>query len=156
MRIMATIPLLVLAALIGAAGPSAAETIRADQPDSVVRALQSAGYRAALKTDEVGDPMIESASSGKEFAVFFYGCKNNAACSSVQFFAGYGKKASLEHLNAWNRDNRFGRAYRADNEFSRIEMDVDLDDGGMSEALFHDNLEYWAVVMAAFEKHIAD
>ena len=35
-------------------------------------------------------------------------------------------------------------------------MEVDLDDGGVSTTLFEDNLEFWVVVMAAFEKHIGD
>jgi hypothetical protein len=37
---------------------------------------------------------------------------------------------------------------------SRVEMDVDLDDGGMSYGLFEDNLQFWVATMAAFEKHI--
>jgi hypothetical protein len=33
-------------------------------------------------------------------------------------------------------------------------MDVDLDDGGISSKLFEDNLEFWVLLMAQFEKHI--
>ena len=33
-------------------------------------------------------------------------------------------------------------------------MDVDLDDGGLSTALFTDNLEFWTSVVGRFEKHI--
>ena len=36
----------------------------AQNPDSVVKALQKAGFRAELNKDSAGDPMIESAASG--------------------------------------------------------------------------------------------
>jgi hypothetical protein len=35
-----------------------------------------------------------------------------------------------------------------------VEMDVDLDDGGMSEALFIDNLQFWQSVLGKFEEAI--
>ncbi len=33
-------------------------------------------------------------------------------------------------------------------------MDLDLDDGGISQALFNDNVEFWASVVGDFERHI--
>ena len=57
-----------MAAAIGALGaapalaqkntvPEAAYMVRAQDPASVVRALQGGGYTATLGTDKVGDPM---------------------------------------------------------------------------------------------------
>ena len=37
---------------------------------------------------------------------------------------------------------------------ARLEMDVYLDDGGMSRLLFEDNIEFWVSILANFEKHI--
>ena len=57
-------------------------------------------------------------------------------------------------MNQWNAENRFGRGYLTDEGSARIEMDVDLDDGGLSRELFIDNLEFWVLVMSRFEDYI--
>jgi len=100
--------------------------------------------------------MIVSGVSGTEFRILFYNCKDNRNCATVQFQTGYtlDKKPTLEKINAWNSSQRFGRAYLDKEQDPMIEMDVDLDDGGVSKALFTDNLEFWASVLANFEKHI--
>jgi hypothetical protein len=133
-----------------------AQMVQALSPSSVANALQSAGYRAELTKDSGGDPMIKSTSSGSDFSILFYGCTKNSDCTTVQFFAGYQKpkNGSLSSMNEFNAKNRFVRAYQADTGSARIEMDVDLDDGGMSRALFTDNLEFWVLMMDRFEKHI--
>jgi hypothetical protein len=132
---------------------SAAE-VQATDPQSVAEALQQAGYRAQLSVDETGDPLILSSESGVTFRVFFYNCTDNTDCRTIQFYVGYSDTdATLESVNAWNRDNRFGRAYLGDDGVVRLEMDVDLDDGGMSQALFEDNVEFWVSAMARFAMH---
>lgn len=143
-------------ALSALSAPAFAAPVTAANPQSVAKALQDAGYRAEMSKDDSGDPMIKSTSSGTNFLVLFYGCKDNKNCATVQFFAGYtdAKHASLSALNEWNAKNRFGRAYLTDTGSVRLEMDVDLDDGGMSELLFQDNVEFWVAIMASFEKHI--
>lgn len=144
------------AALLGISGTAHAQMVRAQDPSSVVSALQGAGYKAELTKDDSGDPLIRSTSSGSNFAIFFFGCTKNVDCRTIQFFAGYDrdKSPSLSQMNDWNSRKRFGRAYLADKGAARIEMDVDLDDGGMSTKLFEDNLEFWVLLMAQFEKHI--
>jgi hypothetical protein len=134
-----------------------AQQVSANSPSSISAAMQAAGYRAEVTRDDSGDPMIRSTSSGSTFAVFFYGCEKGSNCTTVQFFASYTKpaNASLSSLNAFNSKNRFVRAYLSDSGSARLEMDVDLDDGGMSRELFQDNLEFWVLLMAKFEKHIA-
>ena len=146
-----------LAALAMAVVPAAAQAqnITAQNPSSVSAAMQRAGYAAQLTKDTGGDPMITSSSGGSSFTVFFYNCTNHTDCRTIQFFAGYpDKPSSLRVINGWNAEHRFGRAYLSDKGSSRVEMDVDLDDGGMSYGLFEDNVQFWAATMAAFEKHI--
>jgi Putative bacterial sensory transduction regulator len=147
-----------LFALVGAftfGGAAQAQMVTAQNPQSIVNALQNAGYKAELTKDGTGDPLVKSSSGGSSFAVFFFGCTKNVDCATIQFFAGYtDKKATLSQMNDWNSKKRFGRAYIADSGAARIEMDVDLDDGGMSAKLFEDNIEFWVVTMGAFEKHI--
>lgn len=132
-----------------------AQTVTAANPQSVVAALQAGGYKAILGKDSSGDPKIESASSGSRFIVNFYGCTNNVRCSSVTFWAGWsGTKATLHDINEWNKNKRFSRAYIDSAGDPIMEFDVDLDEGGMSQALFIDNLEVWEGAIAAYKKHI--
>ena len=147
---------ILVAALFSFSGTAQAQMVRAQDPSSVVRALQGAGYKAEMTKDESGDPLIRSTSSGSNFAIFFFGCTKNVDCRTIQFFAGYDrdKSPSLSQMNDWNSRKRFGRAYVSDKGAARIEMDVDLDDGGISTKLFEDNLEFWGLLMAQFEKHI--
>ena len=147
--------ILVTAATFAFAGAAQAQMVTAQNPQSIVNALQNAGYKAELSKDGTGDPLIKSSSGGSSFAVFFFGCTKNVDCATIQFFAGYtDKKVTLSQMNDWNSKKRFGRAYVADSGAARIEMDVDLDDGGVSAKLFEDNVEFWVVTMSAFEKHI--
>lgn len=151
-------PILAIAIASLGASPALAQQVTAKDPQSVSRALLAAGYQAEVKTDVEGDPMIVSASSGTKFGVFFYNCTNHLNCATVQFHAAFdmppGKAPSLERINSWNRSQRFGRAYLDKEGDPAIEMDLDLDDGGMSQALFVDNLEFWVSVLARFEKEI--
>ena len=149
--------LLALVLVLGlAATPAAAEMVRAQDPQTLVRALQAADYSATMGTNQVGDPMITSAGDGVTFQIHFYNCKNHINCATINFHAGYdvAQGPSLEAINAWNRGNRFGRAYLDRENDPILEMDVDLDDGGLSALLFIDNVEFWTSVLGAFENYI--
>ena len=136
--------------------PAQAQMVRGQDPQTLVRALQKEGFSAKLGVDKVGDPMITSGVSGTTFQIFFYNCTDHKACATVSFHAGYDLKTNigLDKINEWNRGKRFGRAYLDKENDPILEMDVDLDDGGLSQALFTDNVEFWASVLAEFEKHI--
>jgi hypothetical protein len=148
---------LALAAFAAAwAVPTQAQMVRAQDPGSLVRALQGAGYSARIGTDKVGDPMITSGVAGTNFQIFFYNCTDHRQCATVQFHSGYdlSTPVSLVRINEWNSSQRFGRAYLDKENDPILEMDVDLDDGGVSALLFIDNIEFWASVLGRFEKHI--
>jgi hypothetical protein len=153
---MKLLSLALAAGLFAIAAPAAAENVRPQDPGSLVRALQAGGYQAKLGTDKVGDPMITSAASGTTFQIFFYNCTAHKECATVQFHSGYdfNKPLPLETINAWNSSQRFGRAYLDKENDPILEMDVDLDDGGVTPLLFIDNMEFWASVLPKFEKHI--
>ncbi|HEY0044917.1 MAG TPA: YbjN domain-containing protein [Allosphingosinicella sp.] len=147
------IPALAAAAF---AMPAQAQMVTAANPDSVVKTLQDAGYTAKLAKDNTGDPMIESAATGSSFRVLFYGCTGGRNCATIQFTTGYDTdgKTSLAAANEWNSKQRFGRAFIDKDGDPILQMDVDLDDGGVSKLLFTDNLEFWIAVKQGFEKHI--
>ncbi|MEN3748836.1 YbjN domain-containing protein [Sphingomonas sp. HF-S3] len=138
--------------------PAAAQMVRGQNPQSVLAAMKAGGYSGAtLSTDKGGDPMINAETNDTKFAVFFYNCKDNKDCATVQFYTAYKaeKPIALERINEWNNSRRFGRASLDKDNDPVIRMDVDLDDGGMPQALFIDNLEFWESVVVGFEKHIA-
>lgn len=139
-----------------AASAAQADEVRSDDPSSLVRAMQDAGYRAELTKDNSGDPMIKSSASGIDFSILFYGCRSNRNCTTVQFFAGFKEpdNGSLTAMNKWNADNRFGQAYQAESGSARIEYDLDLDMGGMSAALFKDNVEVFVSLADRYRKYV--
>ena len=148
---------LAVAALASAwAMPAQAQMVNAQEPNSVVSALLDAGYSAKLGTDAVGDPMITSSVGGTSFQIFFYNCVQHKACATVQFHSGYDLESpvGLELINNWNRTQRFARAFLDKENDPVLEMDVDLDDGGMSRLLFIDNIEFWDTILVEFEKRI--
>jgi len=109
-----------------------------------------------LGTDGVGDPMITSKVAGTTYQIFFYNCTNHTNCATVQFHSGYHlpKPVTLDQINHWNSSERFGRAYLDKVNDPILEMDVDLDDGGVAPLLFIDNIEFWASVLPKFEQLI--
>ena len=148
---------LTVLAVMAASGalPAQAQMVRAQDPDSVVEALQASGYTATLGTDGVGDPMVTSAVGGTTFQIYFYNCTDNRECATVQFHSGYDLAGQdVERMNEWNRTKRFARAYLDREDDPILEMDVDLDDGGVSRPLFIDNLQFWTSVLADFERFI--
>jgi hypothetical protein len=145
-----------LLAMASASAPAEAQMVRAQDPQSLVRAMKAHGYAAELSADKTGDPMIRSTLSGTNYQILFYNCTDHKECATVQFHVGYDLKTgpSLESINEWNRTQRFGHAHLDKENDPILEMDVDLDDGGLNEMLFIDNIEFWTNALNRFEKHI--
>ncbi len=144
------------AAMAATSNPVTAAEVRAQDPASVVAAMTKAGYTVELSKDTVGDPKIVTKTpDGTNFQVFFYNCTDNTDCRTIQFNAGYTEAtATYEFINEWNRSQRFGQAYLDKEGDPVLQMDVDLDDGGMSQLLFEDNLQFWTSVISRFEDQI--
>lgn len=137
---------------------SAAAQITADV-DQIAEVMRDAGYRAEITEADDGTPKIESATAGYNFAVLFYGCEGVNNCKTIQLFSWKSLKddqITLEKLNSWNSGMRFARAHRDSDGDPIIQMDIDLEDGGMPAALLKDNLEYWDSILADFMRFISD
>lgn len=133
------------------ASPLAAAPVTAD-PAEIAAILQREGYQAKL-AGQPGEPRIETAMSGYQMAIYFYGCDGKGqGCKSVQFYAGFNPDTNptLQAMNDYARDNRWGRIYLDKENDPVIEMDVDLEAGGMSEELFLDNIAYWDTILTKF------
>src|SRR3569623_1025485 len=133
-----------LSLTMAAAAPAQAQSLVTPDPIQIQSILQSNGYRAEISKDKSGDPMITSGVGGAKFLVLFYGCTNHVKCTTIQFYAGFeGTKMTVGDMNEWNKAHRFSRAYIDKDGDPCIEGDLDLDSGGMSRALFLDNLDTW-------------
>ena len=86
--------------------------ICASRPETVVAALQAAGYKAQLGKDNQGDPSITSAAAGYDFDILFYGCEEHLKCDSLQFRLTFGpyENHTPDLANLWNRDKRLLKA----------------------------------------------
>jgi Putative bacterial sensory transduction regulator len=147
--------LIVAGAFSAFSGTASAQMVEARNPSTVVRALQNGGYKAILTKDSTGDPKIESSSSGAKFIINFYGCTDNKDCRTLTFYAGWtSKDTSMNQMNEWNKSKRFSRGYIDKDGDPVMEFDLDLDDGGMSEQLFIDNVEFWEFSIGNFKKRI--
>lgn len=161
-------PFLALALAVIAATPALAEStttstttpasvnIMASNPEQVAAALQTFGYRAELTKDDQGDPKIKSSAGGANFSVYFYGCEKNVDCTSIQLSAGFDleKGTTLEVVNDWNANKRFGKVYMDDEKDPYIEMDIEMDGAGIPEDTFRMNMETWDKIVADFQTHI--
>lgn len=124
--------------------PCGTGLICANAPQTIVDAMQKAGYKAVLGKDRAGDPMIESAANGYNFSIFFYECVDNKACGSLQFLAHF--EASDEHTpayaNLWNRTKRFSQmSIEADKSIS-FRYDISTY-GGLNARNFADQIDWW-------------
>ena len=84
-----TLAVAAMVAALALPGTALAQNVRAQDPQTLIDTLLQAGYRAQLDTDETGDPLIRSTSSGSDFLIFFFGCTGNTDCRTIQFYAGY-------------------------------------------------------------------
>lgn len=136
-------------------GGPAQRLVFASEPERIAEILRSEGLAARLGTDSYGDPKIESASQGATWVLYFFECRDNANCRSVQFFSGFDVEPGLppEQVAAWNRENRYAKVTVDEEGDPRFQMDVNLD-RGVTEANFRDTIYLWNQVLAAFLAHI--
>lgn len=150
---------MIVAAPAGATDTAAcgAGMVCASNPQTIVAALQKAGYTAELSKDDTGDPMINSAASGYRFSVMFYGCEKAAKCDSLQFQATFDahKGVTPEYVNKWNRAKRFIRASMNDEKELQLRYDV-ATIGGVNQANFKDVLDWWAAMLGEYSKYAGE
>ena len=142
--------------LIGLAGmaaaPASAENVTADIPQ-IARIMQAEGLQAKIEAEDDGRPYILSGLSGYSFIVRPYGCNDDwTDCKFIQLRAGFtpNVKPTLAEVNKHAADNFFGRFYLDEENDPIIELDLNLEAGGMSRELFVDNLAYWDMALATY------
>lgn len=105
-----------------------------------------------LVTDTAGDPMINAMNSGYDYHVFFYDCTPNEDCTNLMFHALFydtAEQISSEDIMAFNRRNRWVKAYHDTTNGTVLEMDVNFY-GQVSPDLLETSYEYWRGAFAKF------
>jgi Putative bacterial sensory transduction regulator len=138
-------------------GPCGAGLVCANAPATVLKGLQDAGYRAKLDKDSAGDPTISSSASGYNYEIYFYGCKANVNCDSLQFHISFEKDDANtpELANKWNRDKRFGQASISDKGSFVMGFDVTTQ-GGLNAKNFADVVDWWQVTLGNLRTFFAE
>jgi len=113
------------------------------------------GYGSAtLETQDSGDPKISGKIEGVTYQVYFMNCTENKDCEDLNFYAGFlDNKQTLEVINAWNRDKRFGKAYLDSDLDAVIEFDLNLEHG-----ISRDNADaafsLWSLILDQYTTYI--
>jgi hypothetical protein len=116
----------------------------ASNPDTIMRAMDKAGLKPKLSTDNSGDPMIESDEASYHFDVYFYGCERHKNCDSLRFEVAFRKEPdnTLELANKWNAGKRFLQASVKPDGKLVVSYDV-ATIGGLTERNMADVLDWW-------------
>ena len=160
MRRLALAAALVLNVSPLTAGAAFAQTAPAPAPATASRGLTPAevgtwitglGGRVGPVQTQNGLTFFTVTNAGLTWAVFFYGCEAGV-CGEVQFSAVVpGAGATLDKVNAWNRDNRYLKAFHtsAETPTATVQYDVVVLSGGGVTQLA-DPLAVWLQLLPKF------
>lgn len=128
--------------------PCGKDMVCASDPESVANGIMLAGYRAKLESDKSGDPVIKSGANGYDYSVHFYGCKENKACDSLEFYVGFADdgKNTPDLANRWNKNKRFIHMAVQDDGILSVSYDV-ATIGGINQANFADIMAWWDTML---------
>lgn len=156
---------IIMAAALLLAAPAIAQTasapagaITAADPESIVKALQAAGYRGSVKKNKDGQPYVDSAANGHGFSIDLYNCEDNekkTGCKTMLFSTWWKPEPYLTVAlaNRYNSKSMFGRAYINDKSELVLELPVTTV-GGINQANFEDVVDWWSNVDGDMDKMI--
>jgi hypothetical protein len=137
------------------AAPASAKNVVADV-DQIAAVMKTDGKQAEIKTAK-SERYVSAVAAGYTYAILPFGCDDAGKnCKSVQFFIAFNPDTSpsLEAMNEYARTKRWGRIYLDKDGDPAMEFDLDLEQGGMSEALFLDNVAYWEAIVEGYSKWV--
>ena len=138
----------------GVSGAMAQELVDGSNVDEVANIARGFGSVTMDKSTN-GDPMIEGKIEGVSYYLFFRNCADdNTQCEDLNFYAGFlDNKQTMEAINAWNRDKRFGKAYLDSDLDAVIEYDVNLEHGISRENL-DSTFQVWSLILKQYADYI--
>lgn len=131
----------------------AQETIDAKDPAKLEAILKGFGVARIEANSNTGNPQIDGRADGKAYKLFFYGCTEKANCKSVQFWAYWDQEATVDKLNEWNRDTRYGKVYLDKDSDVVLEYDINMVNG-VSDRTFEDSADIWVQLLGRVDKEV--
>lgn len=138
----------------GSAGASAQALIDGNSVDEIANIARGYGSVTMDKASN-GDPLINSKIKGVSYYLFFRNCSDaHTDCEDLNFYAGFlDNKQTMDAINAWNRDKRFGKAYLDSDLDAVIEYDVNLEHGISRENL-DSTFSVWSLILDQYADYI--
>lgn len=123
-------------------------------PDEVAEVARGYGS-VQMNSAANGNPMISGEIEGVSYYLFFRNCSDtHSDCEDLNFYAGFrDNKQTLDAINAWNRDKRFGKAYLDSDLDAVIEYDVNLE-YGISRENLDSSFSIWSLILKQFADYI--
>ena len=136
------------------AGASAQSLIDGNNVDEIANIARGYGSVTMDKSNN-GDPLINGKIKGVSYYLFFRNCSDtNTDCEDLNFYAGFlDNKQTMDAINAWNRDKRFGKAYLDSDLDAVIEYDVNLEHGISRENL-DSTFAVWSLILDQYADYI--
>ena len=131
----------------------AQELVDGGDVDAILEIAKAHG-EAVLEIQTDGDPRISGRINGLGYQLFFMNCTAGKDCEDLNFYAGFAElKPTVDAINDWNRNKRFGNAYLDSDLDAVIEFDVNLEFG-----VSRDNLDaafgLWELLLQQYAEHI--
>lgn len=136
-----------LSMTVGAHGQALLDGSSVDEILSVARNYGSATMETP--TELVGR------TGGINYWVYFLNCGDGGTgCEDVRFYTAFcNYKTSMEAINEWNRETRWGRAYLDSELDAALDYDLNLVHG-VSRANLDSTWDVWSTVLGLFVEHI--
>jgi hypothetical protein len=147
-----------LIALLAGSGAQAADMYSSITGADMAQIMKEVGYDATLGKDNEGDPMITGRIESYNYTLCFYRCnkqQNPESCLDLQFHSSFTNDTNVNYaaLNAYNRDNRFGQAFFAQNGEIGLDMSATIE-GGVTRQHVKEVIDWWKVTLTGFPKKI--
>jgi len=85
-------------ALSGMPAHAEENLVKSAEPETLISALESAGYSSVLSKDDVGDPLINVELHGQMVQILFYDCDEDThdGCGAIQLSVGFDRKEPMD------------------------------------------------------------
>ncbi len=121
--------------------------------------MQRFGYLVKLGKDGGGDPLLETSLDGTSFKIYFYGCDRASvrSCGSIQLAAAIRPRNPQDaaRMNAWNREQRHGKAFRRKNGDVVLHMNINIRHG-LTIGHLRVWLDRWRLGLRGFKRYIGN
>jgi hypothetical protein len=132
---------------------TASGEVSATNPQSVLDALQAAGYPGKLEKMDSGRTSIAVKVSGLNTFIDFYDCADDLTdCYTLLFNVSLDLKdgSTLDEANKWNSDQITGRVWLDKNNDPTLDFSLSTFKG-MSADTFEQNLKLWDTKIGDFK-----